>query len=184
MTRPPIMLAGFLSAILLLQSAGISAQGAERGGEGTSVRVDVITSTAPASSWVPQWFPKAPVLPPPKGAVIRAVTVEELLTAVDRAQPGGTILLAEGHYRVPWVMVLQHVNNLVHGEILSKAAPRTCAPMSLDDWTTTLLTRPLATWRSRPPPTEPSIRVLLCRTSLRHPRTIARATPRRRSLGS
>ena len=109
---PSIILAGFLSTILLLQSAGISAQGAERGGEGTSVRADVISSTAPASSWIPKWFPKAPVLPPPTGAVMRVATVEELLTAVDRVQPGGTILLAEGHYRLPRVMVLRDKKNI------------------------------------------------------------------------
>ena len=45
--KPLIILAGFLSAILLLQSAGISAQGAERGGEATSVRADVISVHSP-----------------------------------------------------------------------------------------------------------------------------------------
>jgi hypothetical protein len=107
-----IILAGFLSAILLLQSAGISAHGAERGEEGTSVRAKVIPSAAPASLWVPPWFPKAPVLPPPAGAVMCVATVEELLTAVDRVQPGGTILLAEGHYRLPRVMVLRDKKNI------------------------------------------------------------------------
>ena len=82
--KPLIILAGFLSAILLRQSAAVSAKGAERGGEGTSVRADEIASTALASSRIPPWFPKAPVLPPPKGAVIRVATVQELLTAVDR----------------------------------------------------------------------------------------------------
>ncbi|MHC1765106.1 MAG: family 43 glycosylhydrolase [Verrucomicrobiia bacterium] len=115
MTRPPIIpiiLAGFLSGMLLLQSAGIGAQGAERDGETTAVRAGEMTSTAPASSWIPQWFPKGPVLPPSMGAVIRVATVEELLTAVDRVQPGGTILLAEGHYRLPRVMVLRDKKNI------------------------------------------------------------------------
>ena len=118
MTRHPIILAEALSALLLLQSAVIGAQGAERGGETTAVRAGEMASTASANSWIPAWFPKAPVMAPPTGAVIRVTTVEELLTAVDRVPPGGTILLAEGHYRLPRVMVLQHVNNLVHGEIL------------------------------------------------------------------
>ncbi len=112
MTQISIILAGFLSVMLLLQSAGISAQGAERGGEATAVRADEIASTAPPSSWIPPWFAKAPVLPPPRGAVVPVATVEGLLTAVDRVQPGGTILLAEGHYRLPPVMVLRDKKNV------------------------------------------------------------------------
>jgi hypothetical protein len=53
------------------------------------------------------WFPTAPVLPPPQGEVIRVATVDELLTAVERAESGWTILLADGHYKVPRVIVLQ-----------------------------------------------------------------------------
>jgi len=63
MTRPSIGSAAMLSAILLLPSAGTSVKGTERGDEATAIRADEIVSTAPASSWVPQWFPKAPVLP-------------------------------------------------------------------------------------------------------------------------
>jgi len=44
------------------------------------------------------WFPQAPPLPPPKGEVIRVASVEELFAAVERVKPGGTILLADGHY--------------------------------------------------------------------------------------
>jgi hypothetical protein len=39
--------------------------------------------------------------------VIRVATVDELFAAVDRVGPGGTILLADGHYRLPRVVVLQ-----------------------------------------------------------------------------
>jgi hypothetical protein len=56
---------------------------------------------------IPSWFSKAPPLPPAKGEVIRVATAEELLGAVDRVSPGGTILLADGHYKVPRVIVLQ-----------------------------------------------------------------------------
>jgi CubicO group peptidase (beta-lactamase class C family) len=56
---------------------------------------------------VPEWFPKAPPLPAPQGQVIRAATVDELFPAVERISPGGTILLADGHYRLPRVIVLQ-----------------------------------------------------------------------------
>lgn len=50
-------------------------------------------------------FSVAP-LAPPRGEVIHVATVEELLAAVDRLQPAGTILIADGHYRLPRVVVL------------------------------------------------------------------------------
>jgi len=59
------------------------------------------------TSEVPRWFPQAPPLPLPQGEVIRVSTVEELLAAADRTGPGGTILLADGHYRLPRVLVLR-----------------------------------------------------------------------------
>ena len=48
-----------------------------------------------------QWFPKAPPLPPPMGEVIRVKNVEELFAAAEKVKPGGTILLADGHYFMP-----------------------------------------------------------------------------------
>ena len=68
--------------------------------------------TATLDGGIPSWFPQAPPLPPPRGEVVRAATVEELLAAVDRIEPGGTILLAEGHYRLPRVLILQRKKNL------------------------------------------------------------------------
>jgi len=61
---------------------------------------------------VPAWFSQAPPLPTPQGKVWRASTAEELLQAVERVEPGGTILLADGHYRLPRVIVLQGKKNL------------------------------------------------------------------------
>ena len=66
-----------------------------------------VGSVVSADQAVPPWFPKAPPLPPPQGQVLRVASVDELLTAVDRVGPGGTILLAEGRYRVPRVIVLR-----------------------------------------------------------------------------
>jgi len=54
----------------------------------------------------PAWFPKAPPLPSPQGQVVRVSTVDELFAAVERSGPGTTILLADGHYRLPRVLVL------------------------------------------------------------------------------
>ena len=56
---------------------------------------------------VPEWFPKAAPLPPPQGQVIRVATVDGLFAAIERILPGGTILLADGHYTLPRVAVLQ-----------------------------------------------------------------------------
>ena len=64
----------------------------------------------PPSSAVPAWFPQAPPLPPPDGEVLQVLqvaTVDQLLSAVDRVGPGGTILLADGHYRLPRTIVLE-----------------------------------------------------------------------------
>lgn len=48
-----------------------------------------------------RWVPKAPPLPPPQGPVIRVRTVDELFSAAERVSPGGTILMADGHYLLP-----------------------------------------------------------------------------------
>ncbi len=56
---------------------------------------------------VPAWFPKAAPLPPPAGEVIRVATADELLAAVERVRQGGTILLADGPYRMPRIIILR-----------------------------------------------------------------------------
>jgi hypothetical protein len=67
----------------------------------------VSLSLLPTRSAVPAWFTTAPPLPAPAGEVIHVATPQELLQAVDDVGPGGTILLAEGHYRLPRTMVLR-----------------------------------------------------------------------------
>jgi hypothetical protein len=61
---------------------------------------------APQAAPIPAWFPKATPLAPPQGDVIRVATARELLAAVERAGPGATILLADGRYKLPRVIVL------------------------------------------------------------------------------
>jgi hypothetical protein len=56
---------------------------------------------------IPSWFPQASPLPPPQGDVIHVSTADELLAAVGRVGPGGTLLLADGHYKLPRVIVLE-----------------------------------------------------------------------------
>jgi len=62
------------------------------------------------------WFPKAPPLPKPAGQIIRAATVAELFAAVRQVAPGGTILLADGHYRLPSYLELRTDSVTLRGE--------------------------------------------------------------------
>lgn len=80
---------------------------------------------------IPPWFPKAPALPPPQGEVIRVATMDELFAAVQRAEPGGTILLADGQYKVPRVVVLQAKKDLT---IRSASADPTKVTLSGKGW--------------------------------------------------
>ncbi len=56
---------------------------------------------APAAPPDAPWFPRAPALPAPEGPVVRVETVEQLLGALAGAEPGTTILVADGHYLLP-----------------------------------------------------------------------------------
>ncbi|MCF7972262.1 MAG: right-handed parallel beta-helix repeat-containing protein [Phycisphaerae bacterium] len=59
-----------------------------------------------ANQAAPAWFPKAEPLPAPAGEVISVATVNELFTAIEQVGPGGTILMADGSYRLPRVIRL------------------------------------------------------------------------------
>ncbi len=61
---------------------------------------------------VPPWMAKAPPLPPPDGEIIHVSTADELLAACERVGPGGTILVADGHYKLPRVIVLAGKKNI------------------------------------------------------------------------
>jgi len=71
-----------------------------------------LTAAAPVSQSVPLWFTKAPPLAPPQAEVIRVVTVDELFGAVEHIGAGGTILLGEGHYKLPRTIILQQKKNI------------------------------------------------------------------------
>ncbi len=47
------------------------------------------------------WFPQTKPWSQAGGQQLRVATVEELFAAVEKVQPGDTILLADGHYRLP-----------------------------------------------------------------------------------
>ena len=95
-------------ASLILVAALVSNAGVRS----VPVRASEETPHGVTTNEAPAWFPKAVPLPPPAGEVIRAGTVDELLTAVERVGPGGTILLADGQYRLPRVIVLQGKKNV------------------------------------------------------------------------
>ena len=79
------------------------------GARGLGVHEEVLTPpTQP-------WFPKAPPLPAPAGQVIRVATVEELFRAAEHVEPGGTILLADGHYLMPRYFELR-TDRVTHAE--------------------------------------------------------------------
>ncbi len=65
---------------------------------------------------VQPWFPQAPPLAKPAGPVVRAASVDELYAAARDIQPGGTILVADGHYRLPRYFELRADNVTLRGE--------------------------------------------------------------------
>jgi hypothetical protein len=50
---------------------------------------------------VQSWFATAPPLPQPRGNGVEVATVEDLVKAIEEAQAGQTILVADGHYLMP-----------------------------------------------------------------------------------
>ncbi|MFW6169138.1 MAG: GDSL-type esterase/lipase family protein [Planctomycetota bacterium] len=61
------------------------------------------------------WYPQAPPLPEPTGRVIVAETVNELYAAAENVKPGGTILVADGFYRMPRTFHLKTDNVTLRG---------------------------------------------------------------------
>ena len=64
----------------------------------------------------PTWCPKAPPLPEPTGPVIRVTTVDELFRAAREVEPGGTILVADGHYLMPRYFEIRTDDVMLRGE--------------------------------------------------------------------
>jgi hypothetical protein len=62
------------------------------------------------------WFPKAPPLPKPTGSVAKVKTAAELYKAARDLKPGGTILVADGTYRMSVRLVLRGDNVALRGE--------------------------------------------------------------------
>ena len=64
---------------------------------------------------MPGWLPQAPPLEAPPADAIQVSTVAELFRAVRDVKPGGTILLADGHYMMPRYFALSTDNVTLRG---------------------------------------------------------------------
>jgi hypothetical protein len=91
----------FILIISLLSNANV---GLLKGAE--------LPSAAPVNSSIPSWFPKAPPLAPPQAGVIRVANVDELISAVEHIDAGGTILIIEGRYKLPRPIILRKKKNI------------------------------------------------------------------------
>lgn len=61
------------------------------------------------------WFAKAPVLPVAEGAIVEVSDVAGLIAALEQAEPGQTILLADGHYMMPRYVEISADNVALRG---------------------------------------------------------------------
>jgi hypothetical protein len=95
MGKPAVICAFLLGPLLLT-------------GNGTA---GAVGQAYPLNPPMQSWFPKAPPLPDPQGNVVRVSTVEDLLKAIEGAQPGQTILVADGHYLMPRYVEI-HADNV------------------------------------------------------------------------
>jgi hypothetical protein len=61
------------------------------------------------------WFPRAPALSPAAGQTVEVGDVRGLIHALKRAEPGQTILLADGHYMMPHYVQIAADNVTLRG---------------------------------------------------------------------
>jgi len=76
----------------------------------------LLTAGEPAKPPSADWFPKAPPLPAPAGLTIRVTSVDGLFQAAREVEPGGTILVADGHYMMPRYFALKTDDVTLRGE--------------------------------------------------------------------
>ena len=98
---------------------------------GAAVQPSDATESAPVNQSALSWLPKASPLAPPTGATIRVDTVDDLLDAIEKIGPGGTVLLGNGHYRLPRTIVLAGKRNII---IRSAAGDPTKVILSGKGW--------------------------------------------------
>lgn len=82
-----------------------------------SAIASVVASAAEVSGPpVQPWFAKAPPLAKPTEPIVRVASVDQLYAAAEDIQPGGTILVADGHYRLPRYFELRADNVTLRSE--------------------------------------------------------------------
>jgi len=101
----------FWTAVLLLGVGGVPAPG-----QAPAKPAVPLTQSVEFRPPVQPWFPKAPALPPPQGQMIRVTNVDELFAAAARVKPGGTILIAGGHYWMPRTLQVRTDGVTLRGE--------------------------------------------------------------------
>jgi hypothetical protein len=69
-----------------------------------------------SSAPLQDWFPKAPPLAAPTSGIVEVGTVDELFDAAESVKPGGTILVADGMYRMPLTLTVQTDNVTLRGK--------------------------------------------------------------------
>jgi hypothetical protein len=103
------VLCGLVLAAAILASAGHAGDAAGSAGS-AGPAPDV-----PLKPPVQDWFPEAPPLPPPQGKIVNVSTVEDLLKAMEEAEPGRTVLVADGHYLMPRYVEIRADNVTLRG---------------------------------------------------------------------
>ena len=64
---------------------------------------------------VQSWLAVAPPLPQPQGKIVKVATVDDLVKAIEKAQAGQTILVADGHYLMPRYVEIREDNVTLRG---------------------------------------------------------------------
>jgi len=81
-----------------------------------AVLVGSASAEVPAWALKQDWYPKAPPLPKPTGDIVKVTNVGEMYKAAGQVKPGGTILIADGHYMMTHTWYIKKDNVTVRSE--------------------------------------------------------------------
>lgn len=77
----------------------------------TALKNNPVDKTSSIQKLINQdWFPKAPALPKPNGKILKVSTPRQLIDSLNTVEPGGTILLEDGHYMMPRYVAVKKDN--------------------------------------------------------------------------
>lgn len=66
-----------------------------------------------STGWKPYWLPPIVSLPEESGLMIRVSNTEDLMTAIENAVPGTTVLVEDGKYRLPRFLHIRNKRSLI-----------------------------------------------------------------------